>query len=64
MKTEPKIKLTKPQGLLLVEISMGDTYVVDSHPPAKKLVSLGLARWNARYLSITDAGRKHLEELT
>ncbi|QRY69159.1 hypothetical protein JVX98_13120 [Ensifer sp. PDNC004] len=60
------MKLTKPQWLLLVDVDEGDGKASDTYPPAKKLVELGLCRWEpqkyGQKLVITEAGRKALKE--
>lgn len=55
------MKLSKPQSNLLKSISDGPMSVVDHYPPAKILVSKGLAEWN-KYgrLTITSLGKNHL----
>ena len=54
--------LSDAQGRLLVEIvNRSRARVVDSYPPAKKLVSLGYATWfftrHGKYLMPTYEGR-------
>ncbi len=44
------------------QISVNPCKVVDYYPPAKVLVSKGLAIWNARqYLEITEKGKNEIE---
>ena len=61
------MKLTKAQEELLIRAANGDGHAAEYYAPAKKLVSLGLCEWNtgrygSTWLTITDAGRKALEE--
>lgn len=61
------MKLTKAQHELLKSVAAGDEQVSDDYAPAKKLASLGLCTWNtgrfsSTWLTITDAGRKILED--
>lgn len=45
-------RLTKPQQALLDELlEKGPVFCVDSYPPAKRLVELGLAEWRKSGLS-------------
>jgi len=57
-----KTHLSAPQQELLEKIGAEPTHCVDYHPPAKKLVQLGLARFVKSMLTITDAGREKLKE--
>lgn len=60
------VKITKPQAVLLSELyAAGDRGVIKStsYTPAESLVSMGLAKWAARYnngisgkLVITEGG--------
>lgn len=56
------MKLSEPQKRLLDEAcSKGSINCADTYPPARKLVELGLARWEtirfAKKLVPTDKGR-------
>lgn len=57
------MKLTKPQWELLCDVANGGT-AVDTYPPARKLVELGLCvRESIGFsdrLQLTDAGRSAL----
>lgn len=61
------MKLTKPQLELLRDVANGGS-AVDSYPPARKLVELGLCARKVVGLSdrliLTDAGRAALEKET
>lgn len=57
--------LTTPQYCLLVDISERPETIVESYPPARKLIGLGYARFaplgfGSCSLIITDAGREAL----
>ncbi|WP_156386848.1 MULTISPECIES: hypothetical protein [unclassified Rhizobium] len=59
------MKLTKPQMELLRDVANGGT-AVESYPPARKLVELGLCVRQTVGLSdrleITEAGRQAMKE--
>lgn len=61
------MKLTKPQAELLRDVANGGN-AVDTYPPARKLVELGLCTREVVGLSdrliLTDAGRAALEKET
>lgn len=62
------MKLTQAQSKLLQEVSKeGGMRVSETYPPAKKLVVIGLCefkrgKYGSMSITITDAGRKALED--
>lgn len=61
------MKLTKAQAEYLHLLAKGDRETWTGYRPGKNLVQLGLAEWattrgDHRTMSITEAGRKALEE--
>ena len=57
------MKLSKAQLNLLRELcERGAFHCVEYYPPGMKLVALGLARREGARLSVTEAGRKAMEQ--